>query len=320
MDVLAVGLTEFGGPEVLAVREVPLVEPVGDEVRVHVHAACVNPVDTLCRVGVTTPLRQDGIPLVPGMDFAGTVEAVGDSADWQLGDAVVGVTRHDQEPMHGGYSSRIVVPGASLVRAPHAEDGTTNFVAASTYLMNGLAALHGLDQLDLSPGATLGVTGAAGAVGGFVVQMAKKAGLRVVADAAEADVDRVASKGADVIVPRGEGVGARFTDAAGGQLDAVYDAALIGPDTFPAIRDGGAIAIIRPQEWQPGRGITKFRAKCTELFLLPDRLERVRALVEDGTLDLEVHATYAPSRAADAHRVLEAGGVRGRQVIDWSLD
>ena len=100
---------------------------------------------------------------------------------------------------HGGYCERIVVPAESVARVPA---GATDAEAA-TLPMNGLTTVQALDLLGLEPGQTLAVTGAAGAVGGYAVQLGKAAGLHVIADAAESDEQLVKDLGADVVVPRG---------------------------------------------------------------------------------------------------------------------
>ncbi|GAA0983964.1 NADP-dependent oxidoreductase [Acrocarpospora macrocephala] len=310
----AVGLTRFGGPEVLRLVGVPITEPEGAQVRVHVKAATVNPTDVLFRTGrITGRLREDGGPLVPGMDFAGVVSAVGDSATWSVGDRVVGATLPGMEPASGAYSSQVIVQDDSLTTLPAGSD----FVSASTLLMNGLTAMRALD--DLPPGGVLGVTGGAGAVGGYTIQLAKIRGWTVVADATPGDVSLIESLGADRVVARGDGVGARFMAAAGRPLDAVVDAALVGPeDLMPAVRDSGWFVTVRPDDWQPERAITKFMTVCVAYFHDRAKIDYLRDRVEDGSLTLRVATTFEPSQAAEAHRTLERGRVRGRLVLDWT--
>lgn len=313
--VPAVGLTEFGGPEVLRVVDVPVAEPTGSDVRVHVLATPVNPMDTLFRTGRITGgrLRDDGVPLVPGMDLAGVVSAAGPDATWSVGDRVAGVTMPGLDPMRGGYSSEVILGSDSLARIPASID----YVAASTLLMNGLTALHGLDLLHLGPGDVLGVTGAAGAVGGYVVQLARLHGWTVVADAAPADVALVKELGSDLVVDRGEGLAERFRDAVGRPLDALFDAALMGPSLLPAVRDDGEFVVVRQPDWQPDRGITQHFARTVDYFSHRTKINYLRDRVEDGSLTLRVAGTFPPEEAATAHRTLERGGTRGRLVITW---
>src|SRR5215218_10389452 len=131
----------------------------------------------------------------------------------------------------GAYAEYVVVDADQVVAAPvgssHAE--------AATLPMNGLTARRALDVLDLAPGQTVAVTGAAGAVGGYVVQLAKADGLRVIADAAPADEQLVTELGADELVARGPGVGERIRWLHPEAVAAVVDAALQGDEVLPAL-------------------------------------------------------------------------------------
>src|ERR1700760_4576908 len=116
------------------------------------------------------------------MDAAGVIDGVGDGADWAIGEAVM-VIVVATGPRGGAYAEYIIVPADSVARVPAGMD----LVAAATLPMNGLTARYSLDQLALKPGDTIAVTGAAGCYGGYVVELAKADGLRVIADASEAD-------------------------------------------------------------------------------------------------------------------------------------
>src|SRR3954453_1761979 len=192
----AAGVTEFGGPEALHVVDVP-VEPLGSgQVRLRVQAAAVNPTDTHARAGAYAgrdPVKTP--PWVPGMDGAGGVTEFGGGVG-PLGVGYTAMVIVGPFGPHGAYREDKVLPGNSVVRAPKGADA----VAASTLPMNGLTARFALDLMALAPGQVLAVTGAAGAFGGYVVQLAKADGLTVVADASEADEDLVRTLGADVVV------------------------------------------------------------------------------------------------------------------------
>ncbi len=277
--------------------------------RLAVRAAAVNPTD----IG----LRQRGDatmppPWVPGMDAAGTVESVGAGVErLAVGDEVMAAVS-PRRPEGGAQSELLVVPEASVVPIPA---GAT-LEQAATLPMNGLTALRGLELLDLEPGATLAVTGGAGLLASYVIPIAKLRGLRVLADAGPADEELVRGFGADVVLPRGdEFVEAALAEAPGG-VDAVYDTALLRRGAFPAIRDRRGD--------RRGQGLG--RRRCRERHHDPpglgrDVLERTEWLQElselaaRGTLTLRVAATFPPERSPDAHRQLEAGGMRGRAVI-----
>lgn len=327
--VRAVGFTEFGGPGVLQVVDLPEPKAGPGEIRIRVRAAAVNPADTLMRSGMLA-WALEGVPgpYVPGMDVAGTVDEIGHGTETGLsvGDAVMamvlpfvpgpdGALRYQG----GGYASHVVLPAAWVVRAPVGVD----HVAASTLPMNGLTALLTLDRLALAPGSVLAVTGAAGALGGYLVPMAAASGVVVVADAAPADEDFVRKARATEVVPRGDDVAQRIRALHPDGVDAVADAALIGPRVVEAVREGGSYVPFR-RAGEPGgyasdadpRIIVR-RPFVPEYAGRHDRLEEVRRLAEAGVLIPRVARTLDAAEADEAHRLLEAGGVRGRFVLTF---
>ena len=310
----AVGVTEFGGPEALHPVDVPA-EPLGPgQVRVRVTAATVNPTDTYARNGTYAgrdPVKEP--PFVPGMDVAGVLAEIGDGVqtDLEVGAHVMGIVV--PSGAHGGYREDIVLPVGSIARVP----AGASDVAASTLPMNGLTARLALDRMALQPGQVLAVTGAAGAFGGYVVQLAKTEGLTVVADAAEADEELVRELGADVVVRRGDDVAARiraqFPDGVDGLADgSVQDAAVL-----PAVKDGGAVTTVRGYRGDGQRDLRVFPVLVREYAQEGAALDRLRVQVEAGELTLRVAQTFPAADGAEAHRRLEAGGVRGRLVLTF---
>jgi NADPH:quinone reductase-like Zn-dependent oxidoreductase len=304
----AVAVSEFGGPEVLKVTELDEPHAGPGEVRIKVAAATVNPTDTGLRAGLYgTPLTSSTIP---GMDAAGVIDEVGDGADWSVGESVMAVVS-PRSPRGGAYAEYIVVPAQSVARIP----AGTDMVTASTLPMNGLTARRSLDQLDLKPGDTLAVTGSAGAYGGYVIQLAKADGLRVIADASEADEALVKGFGADLIVRRGPDIADRIREVAPDGVDALADGAVLNEAVLPAIKDGGRLATVRGWSGPSERDIVIIPTRVSDYLTNQAALDRLREQVEQGQVTLRVAATFAPDEAADAHRRLEAGGTRGRLVI-----
>jgi len=309
----AVTFSEFGGPEVLTVSDLPEPQPSAGEVRIRVAAATVNPTDIGFREG-----RQAGqlaatgarAPYVPGMELAGVVDAAGDGAGWSVGDRVMAIV-NPRRAGGGAQAELVVVPAASVARAP----AGSSLVEAATLPMNGLTVQLALDLLKLSPGQTLCVTGAAGAVGGYAVQLGAEAGLRVIAVAAAADEALLRGFGAEAVVPRGEEAARRVREIAPAGVDGLIDAAVIGPPILPAVRDGGRLAAVRPFAGDSERGIEVLLVRVTEYLTNQAALARLGELVEAGKLTLRVAETFPPERAADAQRKLAGGGVRGRLVI-----
>ncbi len=312
----AVGITEWGGPAALRVVGLPSPEAGPGEVRIRVHAAAVNPTDTLLRDGSRAEaLRDVPAPHVPGMDAAGVVDQLGPGTETslQVGDAVMAVVL--PRGHHGAYAEQIVVPAESVVRAPA---GASHAEAASL-LMNALTVRAALDALALQPGQLLAVTGAAGAVGGFAVELAKADGLQVVADAAPRDEKLVTELGADTVVPRGSDFGARVREVFPAGADGLIDAALLDEHAIPAVRDGGRIATVRGYQGPDAaeRGITFHPVFVRNHARDHAKLDRLREQAEQGQVTLRVARTFPAEEAAEAHRVLEAGGTRGRLILEF---
>jgi NADPH:quinone reductase len=143
----AIGLTEFGGPEVLTIFDLSEPQPGAGEVRIRVHAAAVNPTDITFRRGSrAAQLAGRPTPYISGMDVAGVVDKLGNDTDDRLavGDAVIAFVV-PMGPHGGAYAEQIVVGEASVVHAPRG----VGFPEASTLLLNATAARLSLDALAL---------------------------------------------------------------------------------------------------------------------------------------------------------------------------
>ncbi|MEU8706646.1 NADP-dependent oxidoreductase [Streptomyces sp. NPDC048565] len=317
----SIGVYEFGGPEALQVLELPAPHAGPGEVRIRVRAAAVNPTDIAVRSGVYAEhMAPDSRPpYVPGMDAAGVIDQLGPGSDDRLavGQRVVAVVL-PTGPHGGAYAEQIVVPAASVVPAPDGAD----FPAASTLLMNALTARMALDALAVPPGGTVAVTGAAGAVGGYAIELAKADGLTVVADAAPKDTDLVRDTGADHVVERGAGVAARIRALAPDGVAGLVDGSIQTTEVLPAVADGGALAELRgwsdSSEPLSGRGIRVHPVLVATALTDTERLRTLSRQAEEGILTLRVAEVLPADHAAEAHRRLEAGGLRGRLVLDFS--
>ena len=311
----AVGVTDFGGPDALEILDLP--DPVAAEgqVLIRVRAAAVNPTDALIRSGEHVRMfgRTAPPPYVPGMDAAGELWAIGAGVktDLKVGDRVMAFIAPIGS--YGAYSEMLAAPANSVVKAP---EGLTH-VEASTILMNAMTARVALDTLALDPGSTVLVTGAAGAFGGYAVQLAKQAGLVVVADASEADEPAVAVFGADVVLRRGDDIARRVRGRFPGGVDGAIDGALFNERLAPAVRDGGTVITLRMYSGEADRGVklTPIRSKMHAEER--EKLEEIRRLVEAGKLTVRVAGVYPKEQANEAHRRLEQGGLRGRLVIEF---
>ncbi|MGI5456860.1 NADP-dependent oxidoreductase [Streptomyces sp. CA-249302] len=286
----------FGGPETVEVVESAVPEPGPRQVRIKVAAATLNPVDAGVRGGF---FGGAGKEIGLGWDVAGTVDATGVATAWGVGDQVIAIDPGMVRPL-GTHAEYVVVETDAVATAP----ATVDAAHASTLPLNGLTAVQALDLLELAEGQSLLVTGAAGAVGGFAVQLAAHRGLSVTALAREADEELVRSLGAT-----------HFTSGAvaAAGFDGVLDAAFLGEPALEWVRDGGAYVGVRPgAEPASVRGV-----RSTHVAVSADgsRLAELARLVDDGVLTLRVAETYPLEEAAKAHARLETGGVRGRLVL-----
>jgi NADPH:quinone reductase-like Zn-dependent oxidoreductase len=310
----AVGLMTHGGPEVLQIVDVPEVHAGPGQVRLRVHAAAVNPTDTMARNGARAEQQKaDPPPYIPGMDAAGIVDEVGDGVTTgvKVGDTVMAMVCPTAS--HGAYREQIVLDQRAVVPAPA---GTTH-VQACSLPMNGLTARQSLDLLNLSPGQVLAVTGAAGAYGGYVIQLAKSEGLTVIADASDADHELVSSLGADIIVARGNDVATRFREHYPDGVDGLADGAVLNEAVIPAVKDRGAYTSVRHFMGEPQRDISFTATSVRSYDGEYEKLDTLRQQAEAGILTLRIADSMPAAEASEAHRRLEAGGTRGRLVLEF---
>ena len=308
----AVGIHEPGGHDVVTLIDRAVREPGQGEVRIAVAAAGVNPTDSGLRARGGGDLPA---PWTPGMDAAGTVESVAPGVQrLAVGDRVMAAVS-PRRADGGAQCELIVVPAASVVPVP---DGAT-LQQAATLPMNGLTALRGLELLDLEEGDTLAVSGGAGILGSYVIALAHERGLRVLADAKPDDEQLVRSFGTDEVLARSDDFAGAVRAVEPAGVAAVYDTALLGADAFGAIRDGGGLVVVRG--WDESavteRGIEVHPVWVREVLERTDWLEQLRELASAGRLQLRVAREYPPEQAHEAHRAMDAGGVRGRLLITF---
>jgi len=288
-----------GGPDSIEIVDVPVVEPGPGEARVAIAASPVNPVDLAVAGGLFHAMGLINQPERTGLgwDFAGAVVATGPGVNLAAGTRVAGlVAGFDRD--FGTYAEQLVVPAADLAVVPDGLD----LVAASTVPLNGLAAAQIVDLLgDPTDGNRLLVTGAAGAVGGYVASLAQDRGWQVTGLARAEDEEFV------------RGVGADFTTHAEPGWDAVADGAVLQQRGLALVRDGGAFVGVQPSaEPATERGIT-----VAAVVAHPDgpRLGGLLARTASGELPARMHAVVPLDQVADAHRAMAKGGVRGRYVL-----
>ena len=308
----AVTYTRRGGYEVIEVAERTVRSPAAGEVRIAVHAAAVNPTDILLRdpaPGVET------WPVVPGMDAAGVIEAVGpDVSRLQVGQKVMAVT-NPRQAGGGAQARHIIVPAASVVPIP----ANVSMTEAATLPMNGLTALLALEFAALEKGQLLAISGGAGHLAYYTIALAKRRGLEIIADAKPSENDLVRGYGADEVVERSDDFAAAIRRAVPQGVDALLDTAALGEKAFGALRDDGTYIPVRMWGDKPGeRTLTIKPLMVYQAFERTDWLELLRDVLEAGEIRLRVAGEYGAREVADAQRALSAGGVRGRPVIVFS--
>lgn len=292
---------EFGGPEVMRLREVPVPVPGPDEILIRVDAVSLNPVDWKIMAG--GPAAQNrGLrpPLGIANDVAGTVLEVGEQiGEWRPGDRVIASAR-----CRALQECTVVAPGATALA--HIPDSMDAGVAACVNIAarTAWAAVH--DRL--LEGETLYIHGGSGAVGQFAIQYAVAAGVRVIASGSSSRLERIRELGAEP-VEYGEGLDARL--AALAPVHAVLDCAdgegvRIGMQLGAPLERCTSISV---KQAYGAKGVATDLEKTAPLQHLLD-------LVAGGAVDVEIGARYPFERAREAYESALAGAHRGKIVVD----
>lgn len=302
----AVRLHSFGGPEVLAIEDMPRPKPGPREVLIRVEAAGVNPVDYKIRSGEFKP---EGLktPLTLGRDVAGVVEEVGrEVSDLKAGDKVYAML--DREP--GSYAE------FTLARAEHVvpKPARLDYLHAAAVPLAATTAWQGLfDHGKLKAGERVLIHGAAGGVGHFAVQFAKDRGAYVIATARDEDRELLRQWGADEVIDYKK---ERFEDRAR-DIDLVFD--LVAGDaqerSWSVLKPGGRIVstLQPPSEVEAA----KHNAKGEVFMARPNReqLARIGQLIDSGMVSVFLQQTFPLAEAGRAHDHLAKDHVQGKVVL-----
>ncbi|MET8286147.1 NADP-dependent oxidoreductase [Streptomyces sp. NPDC048448] len=296
----AITFSEFGAAEVLRPSEVTPPEPAPGQVRIRVRAASVNPFDLKHRSGLMAQAAPARFPVIPGLDAAGVVDAVGEGADAAVGDEVLGFT------VGGGYAEY-----ALLVR-PVGRPRSLSWEVAASLVTVGETASRVLRQLGARAGQTLLVHGAAGSVGTIAVQLAVARGITVVGTVGEHDVERLTAQGATA-VRYGDGWAERVKAAAPQGVDLVFDASGAGVLADSVALAGDSARVITIADMSAAEHGVRFSAGSVDQA--DDSLPQLVQLAAAGELDLPVWRTYPLDQAATAHRDIEARRNKGKVVL-----
>ena len=305
----AVRFHETGGPEVLCYEDVETPTAGPGAVRIRVAGSAFNPADGGLRGGfLPIPIT---LPHTPGYDVSGTVDEVGEGVtSLNVGDSVVGFIPMDAD---GADAEYVVAPADSLVAAPT----TIPLTDAAGLPSVALTAYQALFEAgELKPGQRVLINGAGGSVGGYAVQLAKRAGAHVIATVSPRSAEAVTRAGADEIV---DYTTTSILDVVTEPVDVLLNVGPITEEGFkalvPLVRDGGVVVSTTPMVPTPGddeRGV-----RAVTIFLHPDAavLTELVALVDTGDLKVEIAQRVSLPELIKVHEEAEAGRLRGKVVV-----
>ena len=307
----AVRFHEFGAPDVLRYEDGELPVPAAGQVLVRVAGTTFNGVDGNIRAGFMQGPIPVALPHTPGIDVAGTVDALGDGViGLEVGQAVIGFL-----PMvdDGASAEYVLAPADVLAAAP---TGIPLADAAALPVV-GLTAWQALfDHAGLTAGQRVLVNGAGGAVGGHAVQLAKRAGAHVVATAGPRSSERVTALGADEVVDH---TSTDVTTAVAEPVDVVLNLAPVEPEQLAAlvglVRDGGVL--VNTTVWMPAPSDEARGVRGIDLFVRSDtaQLAQLTELVDRGELQVDVAERVPLAELADVHVRAAKGELPGKVVV-----
>jgi NADPH:quinone reductase-like Zn-dependent oxidoreductase len=307
----AIRFHEYGDPEVLLLDDVDLPTPGPGQVRVRVAGTSFNGVDANIRAGrMQGPMPLD-LPHVPGLDVAGTVDALGDGVDaLREGEPVIGFLPFGDDGATAGY---VVAAAASLAPAPT----SIPLADAAALPLVGLTAWQALfEHANLRAGQRILVNGASGAVGGYAVQLAKAVGAHVIATATPRTREQVTSQGADEIVDHTAG---EVSAAIREPVDVLLNLAPISPEQFTAlagvVRDGGVI--VNTTVWMPAPSDEARGVRGIDLFVRSDatQLAELAARVDRGELTIGIAERVPMTDLPSIHTRAADGTLTGKVVV-----
>ncbi|MCU7820906.1 NADP-dependent oxidoreductase [Kitasatospora sp. DSM 101779] len=296
----AITFSEYGAPEVLRLSEVDPPEPGPGQVRIRVRAASVNPFDLKVRSGLMAAVAPAAFPVVPGLDAAGVVDAVGENAGAAVGDEVLGSTAG------GSYAEY------ALLDRPVAKPPALSWEAAASLVTVGRTAHRVLEELGVREGQTLLVHGAGGSVGIIAAQLAAARGITVVGTAGEHDIARVTALGATA-VRYGDGWVERVRAAAPQGVDAVLDASGAGVLADSVAMVGDADHVLTIADMAAAQHGVRFSAGTSGQG--EESVPELAHLAAQGKLTVPIWRTYPLAEAARAHADLEAHRNHGKAVL-----
>jgi NADPH:quinone reductase-like Zn-dependent oxidoreductase len=305
----AVRVHEYGGPEVLKYEEAPRPKPGPGEILVRIHAAGVNPVDWKVRAGYLKDVIAYPMPLIPGWDLSGVVEATGPNNRTRLnkGDEVYG---HPNVVRNGTYAEYAVVPDSELALKPRSVD----HVHAASIPIAALTAWQGLfDTGGLRTNQKVLIHGGAGGVGSFAVQLARWKGAHITATASGGNQEFLRNLGADLTIDYEKSHFDRLVC----DMDVVFDT--IGGDTlkrsWKVLKKGGILVSTVELPSAEEAATHGVRGATFGTQAIPAQLAEIAKLVDSGMLRPIVEAVFPLSEARHAQELSQTGHARGKIVL-----
>jgi NADPH:quinone reductase-like Zn-dependent oxidoreductase len=307
----AVRFHSYGSPEVLVLEEVPRPQAGPGEVLVRVQGAGVNPLDWKVRAGQVKEWLQHHLPLIPGWDVSGIVEAVGEGVTaFKSGDGVYGMLDFRKD---GAYAEYVVAKALDLASRPR----SIHRVQAGAVPLAALTAWQSLFEVaGLSSIQSVLIHAAAGGVGHFAIQFAKWKGARVLGTASAENVDFLKELGADEVIDYRAN---RFEEKVR-EVDVVFD--LIGGDTqrrsWQVLKKGGIlVATLGIPSPEAAR---EHQVRGEGIIVHPDRpqLAKIAALIDGAQVKPVVTAVLPLADAARAHELSQRGHTRGKILLQVS--
>jgi NADPH:quinone reductase-like Zn-dependent oxidoreductase len=296
----AVQFSEFGGPDVLEIVELPDPHPAAGQVRVRVRAAGINPIDWKVRSGA----MGGDLPQTTGREVAGVVDEVGEGVtDVKAGDEVFGFA-------DGGGGAAELALSSEYAPIPPSLD----FAQAAALPVAVETAVRTLDALGVGSGTTVLINGAAGGVGSAAVQIARSRGARVIGTASEQNHEYLRSLGAEPTT-YGEGLEQRVRELAPDGVDAALDAA--GGGALPALVEltGSPDKVVTIADFLGAQETGAQFSGGMGTGRAVHALDEIGDLIEAGGFTLPVAQTFPLDQVAEAHELSQRGHVRGKLVL-----
>jgi NADPH2:quinone reductase len=288
-----------------AVRDdLPAPTPADGEVLIRVHASSVNPVDVHIAAGALRGMLDYEFPTVIGRDFAGVVVEVGSRVRlYRPGDEVFGFLPHANPTVHDGSWAELICTREDdfVARRPQ----TVDVPVAGAAPLAGITALAAADALELAAGERVLVIGATGGVGSIFVQLAAAAGAAVIAPALSEDREYLRGLGVAEIVDRGSDLASALREAHPDGVDAILDLVSFTPDQSMLATDGRVASPLGAA----GDGPRRFNLMARST---PENLQRLAALIDDGTVRVPVQRTYPLEQAAAAMQAQQTRHLQGK--------